>query len=109
MSIVEAAKLGFDIVEYLLDPNTDINMRDEYGFTALHWAARLGNVKILSQLLTSEKLNINITDYSDWTPLHYAAQGGFKDFVQILLEQKGIDIEAKNKLNKKAKHVRKKN
>ena len=45
------------------------------------------------KLLLNNKANCNATDDYDQTPLHYAAIKGNKTAVEILLEERGIDIE----------------
>ncbi|WP_067470539.1 ankyrin repeat domain-containing protein [Nocardia amamiensis] len=65
--------------------------RDEYGRTALHYAARDGDVDAIERLLGTE--DVNASDNEGWTPLHFAAQAARPESVARLLDA-GADIDA---------------
>ncbi|XP_012557209.1 inversin-B [Hydra vulgaris] len=67
----------------------EINIRDKFGRTPLHWAAVLGNTKIVS-LLLDNGADYNIGDNNGVRPLQYAAQNNFYETVKIMLEKKGV-------------------
>jgi len=69
----------------------DIRRKSD-GYTALHCAAKLGNVELLGAMF-AKNISINIELESRKTPLHIAAQEGNLDAVK-LLHQKGANINA---------------
>ena len=63
-------------VEKLLEEGGGINSKENdnpHGWSALHYAAFLGNLVILRYLLTVETIDVNITDHNGVTPLMCAA------------------------------------
>lgn len=54
LELIEAVKNGeIDRIEILLNEGIDIEQKDEYGWTALNWAAGQGNTGIVEKLLSS--------------------------------------------------------
>ncbi len=58
---------------------------DEYGRTALHYAAHDGDVERIKALI-GEGVDVNQQDDNGWTPLHFAAQLNHCGAIGILLE-----------------------
>jgi ankyrin repeat protein len=79
-------------VKTLLDLIVDKEIKDQWGWTALHWAAACGNKDVVEILLDEGKAEVGTQDKEGWTSLHRAAEGGPKD---VLLEY-GADFTAKN-------------
>ena len=91
-----------DIVEILLRHGADVEIRDDNGETALHWATggSLNNVKVV-ELLLSHGADVNAKDNRGWTALdwaykaidywYYAATAKSLDVVALLLKY-GADI-----------------
>lgn len=75
------------ILELLEDPN-NINIRDRYGFTPLHWAAILGN-RLIAEKLLEKGTDINAVNNQGETPLHWAAWSGKTDLVNLFLTKEG--------------------
>ena len=65
--------------------------RDEFGRTALHYAAADSDLDAVKHLLASE--DVNVRDNDNWTPLHFAAQAAAPQIIAQLLDA-GADIEA---------------
>ena len=67
----------------------DVNRGDEDGETALHFASRFGNKKIIKILLTPLKsssiVDVNIQNNQGWTALMCASSRGYEDIVRMLL------------------------
>jgi len=63
--------------------------------TPLHYAADLGNKKMVS-LFLSKGIDINKKNKSGFTALHFASRDGHTDVVRLLVS-KGADINAKTK------------
>ncbi|MFJ4653915.1 ankyrin repeat domain-containing protein [Nocardia sp. NPDC088792] len=64
---------------------------DEYGRTALHYAAANADLAQVERLLDTE--DVNATDHEGWTALHFAAQAAAPAIVARLLDA-GADIAA---------------
>ncbi|XP_022796987.1 caskin-1-like isoform X2 [Stylophora pistillata] len=63
----------------------DVDVRDNEGMTALHWAAfhgRTGHVR----LLVEKKADLLSRDTDGKLPLHWAAQNGYVSTCQVMLE-----------------------
>ena len=99
------------ILEKLISVRADIHAQDEYGRTALHYAANNGSVKNCDILIKNGAFinqpaskicyrllgpNTSISSGSKETALHEACNRGFIDVVKFLIT-KGADINAKNK------------
>ena len=76
------------------EEGVNVNARDEYKCTALHWASENGHLDIVKYLVESGA-DINAKDYSGWTPLHVAAWNGRLDVVKYLLKHEA-DVYSKN-------------
>ncbi|KAL8726545.1 MAG: hypothetical protein Q9181_006010 [Wetmoreana brouardii] len=79
------------IVRLLLDSGAELDaVQDRNGITALHEAARLGDIDI-AKLLLMHGAKILLADHG--SPLHIAARYGNKATVQLLLEH-GAELDA---------------
>ena len=81
-----------------LEAGVDVNGKNKSGQTALHVAAKAGQVDAVAALLEA-KADVAAADKSQKTALHYAAQKGHKATTALLLE-KGAPINAKDEKNK---------
>ena len=72
-----------EIVQYLLENDSNPNYKDELGCTPLHLAAKNGNTKCLDILL-SYNGELYETDFRGWNILHYAAFHGHKKTVRYI-------------------------
>ncbi|KAI8770453.1 ankyrin repeat domain-containing protein 39 [Biomphalaria glabrata] len=77
---------NLDIKHKLQKGNSvDVNSRDKYGYTALHYASRNGHLPVCQTLLNYHA-DVNIaTQGSGTTPLHRAAYMGHTEIVELLL------------------------
>ena len=83
----EATKHGrLDIVEQLLKRSAKPTIKDNRGRTPIHYAADLGNVAILRQLIVGNNAGINDSDVADWTPLRLAVFGHHLEMVKLLID-----------------------
>jgi ankyrin repeat protein len=71
-------------VRSLISQATDVNVRDEYGWTPLLWAAMNGHTDIVRVLLVSGA-NPNTRNKYGWTPLMWAAGQGYGEIVRSLI------------------------
>ena len=85
--LLEAAKRGFDVVCRLcihMIPDTDLDLKDDNGYTALHYAAESGHVDTVSLLISQGARGDPGTNPIS-TPLVLAASAGRCQVVRILL------------------------
>ena len=94
-SLPIAAKLGQGaVVEELLARGDDVNTRDDWGATALHWAAVTSEEGIVRTLI-EEGADVNAKTGDGSRPLHWAAFLGEPVIVELLLEA-GADPSVRN-------------
>ena len=82
-------------VNLLLAAGMDPNIQDQYGGTALRYAAAKGHLAIVQALL-DKGANVNVQDEDGCTPLRYAVHHGHTAVVQALLS-KGANVNATDK------------
>lgn len=80
-----------EIMDFLIKNGADLNMKDESGWSLLHYAARRNNGKALAVLLKAGA-NVNIKNNEGETPLHIASQGKRFSAVRVLLKH-GADVD----------------
>jgi len=102
-SVHEAALEGdIEQVKLLISQGTDVNAKNEAGWTPLHCAARYGHTDVVEWLL-ARGANVRARDALGWTPLHRATGSGAK-YVPEMLVAKGADVKAKDKLGNTVIH-----
>jgi ankyrin repeat protein len=98
--LVAAQDGKLNILQQYLDENRDnpalINVTDEYGSTALTFAAANGQIVILRALLAIPGLDVNAQTQSGENALMLAAYHGHTAIVEFLLATPGIDADAAN-------------
>ena len=72
----------------LLDKGASIEAADQYGNTALHMAARIGDIN-LATILLDNRASIEATDHRGKTALQIAARFGYIDLVATMMLDKG--------------------
>jgi ankyrin repeat protein len=82
-------------IKKLLNSGVDVNAKNEYGRTALHYAAYSGSAATARELL-ARGADVNAKDVSGWTPLRHAEHYGKIDVVRILVDA-GADVNATDK------------
>lgn len=94
--IHEAAKGGnVEAVEQQLRHGTNVNIQDELGNTALHYAVTEAQLAVVNVLLGQPKLDINLRNKRDETPLHLAGSEGRPKIAALLIEN-GAEINARD-------------
>src|SRR5262245_14133319 len=87
IEIIDAAKRGdASAIERLLAAGADVNAQDEYGWTALHWAAGKGLAAIVS-LLLKRGANASISAKDRRSPYLVAKAAGRREIVALLVEE----------------------
>ena len=85
-------KIPLELMDWLITQGADINARDEYERTPLHYHAQVNNVEKVA-LLLEKGADIESKAAYDETPLFGA---GYHPEVTALLIAKGADVKAKN-------------
>ena len=67
-----------------LDEGVDVNARDEFGRTPLHWAAVLGHRKT-AELLVKHGADVNAEDSDGRTPLYLLTHGRIEKKLELHL------------------------
>ncbi len=73
-----------NIAEFFINSNANLDYRDVFGFSALHYCAKMNNTKIAESLLENNA-NVDILDLSKETPLHISARYNHPEMVKLLL------------------------
>lgn len=83
-----------NVVQYLIRTGSSISLKGTDGMTALHLAAKCGNLKACELLLKAVSPSIrdfvNGQDDGGWTPLVWACEHGYVDIANFLIF-KGAD------------------
>ena len=87
-------KIPLELMDWLITQGADINARDEYDRTPLHYHAQVNNVEKVA-LLLERGADIEAQDKYKNTPLHFAEYNA--EAAQLLIE-KGADIKAKDNM-----------
>ena len=88
-----AEKGDIKAVQQFIAAGSDVNAKNDYGVTPLHYAA-IGH-KEIAELLISKGADVNAKDNWGRTPLIYAGVKGHKEIVELLLAN-GANVNAKN-------------
>ena len=83
-------------IKKLLSLGFDVNVRDSFGQTAAHTAARDGHASALFTL-TLHGCDLGTVDLNGYTPLHVAAQHGHPEALQLLLRLRPELVDAKDR------------
>jgi ankyrin repeat protein len=74
------------VILYLVHVGGNINARDIYGCTPLHFAAMRGNEVATKELLSCPGINIEAVDKTQMTALHLAASHDEEEICRMLIE-----------------------
>jgi ankyrin repeat protein len=104
-AVADAAMQGdMAKVRTLLAQQSDVNVAQGDGMTALHWAADRGDVAMTALLLRSGAKLTGTTRNGGYTPLHVAARAGHGAVVQALLAA-GADVKTLTATGATAMHL----
>ncbi|XP_073259061.1 transient receptor potential cation channel subfamily A member 1-like [Porites lutea] len=94
-SIIHAAVGDSKSMEYLLESpaaSTLITEKDEDGFSAVHYAAKRGDIKNIRLFVTKNRTSSSVLSNNLDTPIHVAARYGWTDCVEALMENQHVKI-----------------
>jgi ankyrin repeat protein len=99
------ASKGYDqIARALLTERADVNVADNTGWTALHFAAQDGYESVVALLLTNGA-KVNATEKEDKALLHFAALMGPDQVVELLTTQGAFSWSRVFRLTKSAEAI----
>ena len=81
-NVIERKYLGF--LKILITDGFNVNSRDNSGNSPVHVAARVGDNRIMRELIRSNAA-ISATNHSNQGPLHLAAKNGHKEVFEVLM------------------------
>jgi ankyrin repeat protein len=82
-------------VKSFLEQGTDVDVKDEMGWTPLYWAASMGQEEV-GEFLVGKRAQIDIRTKGQRAPLHQVACSGAFRLAELLIS-KGADVEAQDK------------
>lgn len=104
MNLIDYVKLGnITKVQELIDAKVNLNHQDEYGYTALIWAASYSKPDMVKLLLNSGA-DDEITDIDKHNALYWANYYGHPEVIELLNKSlDGKNLSDKKILTKKKK------
>lgn len=82
-------------MSYLIMYGCDVNSKNDFDETPLHWIAKSGAINSC-KLLIIHGANINSEDSDGNTPLHWACEYDNIDIIKLLLQSSKLDLNVKN-------------
>jgi ankyrin repeat protein len=90
------SEVDLDKIKTLLELDLiDVDMKDSYSFTPLHWASKKGNSGLV-KILLEKGSDINSKNIAGLTALDLASKGSNPEIIKILLEA-GADVNSVSK------------
>ncbi|XP_021950465.1 uncharacterized protein LOC110847777 isoform X2 [Folsomia candida] len=100
--MINAMKCQYPVLNKMAQENPAlVRRRDMNGYTALHWAAKMGNLECVKLLAGTYKAEVNIKSNGGYTPLHLAAQFGRQDCYDVLIKTYNADANNRDHSGKK--------
>ena len=85
-----------DEARMLLERDANVNAKDAFEWTALHWAAVNGRL-VAARLLLENGAQVGRENEDGWTALHFAVSQGRNAAMRLLLDRGGdpwsVDVE----------------
>jgi DNA repair exonuclease SbcCD ATPase subunit len=93
--LLDAARQGeSEEIKLLLEEGAGVNVKNENGWTPLHWATRNGHADA-ARVLLDKGAHMNAKNNCGSTPLHLASHLGRVEVAYVLLDR-GADLNTKN-------------
>merc|ERR1711983_235120 len=108
----QVAKIGYvKLMEFILNTSFDMNAKDRWGNTALHWACYNGRTETAQLIIKNSKdfgIDLNSKDDYGSTAWHLACKNGQTETAQLIIqnsEEFDIDLNAKSSNGSTAWHL----
>lgn len=79
------------------DPRIDVNIQNDEGFAAIHFAASNYDSNFMTMLLSTPGIQVNLETKKGQTALSIACEHSRLSIVQLLLQAEGIQVNAQRK------------
>jgi ankyrin repeat protein len=76
---------NIELAQLLIERGAEVDPRDKYGLTPLHYASRRGRVGVSRVLIDHGA--VNARKFNNWTPLHSSVYHGYLELTELLLER----------------------
>ena len=86
---IAALQNNTESLKNLIEKGADVNAKNKYEQTTLHYAAREGHTEIV-EFLIEKGADVNAKDKYGWTPLRLAAENDHTEIVKSLLANGGL-------------------
>lgn len=84
-------------IDFLIAHGADVECRDSYNRSVIHWAAYTGKVVLLHYFQKYHAMsNFNDPDQFQQNALHIACGSGFIDMIRFLIDRSSVDLFAKD-------------
>lgn len=81
--------INFKSTEFNIDYYQDFSQNNKYGYSPLHLACYLNDIKFIESKIKENKEQINIKSNEGYTPLYIAVKNGHANIVKELIENGG--------------------
>ena len=100
-----SAKKGrYELLQFLTDKGTDIQLKTKNEENCLHIAAENGHLNLCKARIEEYHFDVQETDNDGWTALHKSAGKGSYELFKFLTD-KGTDIQLKTKDGQNCLHI----
>ena len=90
------------VVSLINNTEIDMDSRDEYGYSPLHWASKKGHTETVLALINNGA-NVNSEDQYGKAPLHRASENGHTETTLALIN-KGANVNSEDQYGKTPLH-----
>merc|ERR1711962_906055 len=104
--MLKASQCEYHAMAKMLKDDSRLAKQKDFisGYTALHWAAKHGNLNVVKLLAGSYLSDVNTKSHGGCTPLHLACQYKHQDVYDLLLETYGADPHSRDNSGRKPIH-----
>jgi len=101
--MVTAAKCDYISLVKMLREDPRLAKAKDFitGYTALHWAAKHGNLDLVKLLAGQYQVDVNVKSHGGYTPLHLSCQFSHQEVFDILVKAYGADPNLRDNAGKK--------